>query len=84
MWKLWFNNIRKLPFVPSPNKPRKQTSKFYADLNENTLRVPTLLSSTLNKSSSDIDIARTTALASFTDKGTVLLGYGFPFVCLLS
>ena len=73
MWKLWFNNIRKLPFVHSPQKQRIR-SKFYADLSESTLRVPTHLSNTtLDKSSSDIDIARSTALATFTDpaKGTI-------------
>lgn len=60
---MWYNNIRKLPFVPSPSKT-KVKSRFYSDVTEALLIVPNLPDK--EKCSSDIDIARTSALASLT------------------
>jgi hypothetical protein len=61
-WKQWFQTIRKLPFVPSSSSPHRAsrvTSKFYADL---CLEVPEVSS---GKASSEIDLARASALASY-------------------
>ena len=76
LWKMWFYNIRKLPFVTSSNplastttpKIPKTNSRFYADSPIASsqglqLQVPNL---DKVKSSSDIDLARASALASMT------------------
>lgn len=61
MWKFWFSNVRKLPFVKTPS-PHKSMSKFYD--NEDDNEDVDSDSGEKSKSSSDIDLVRSSALAS--------------------
>ena len=75
---MWFNNIRKqLPFVQTPHTKKaaqKSLSRFYIDNNNveeeiSSSTYPTLLQVPLEKAgkcSSEIDLARASALASLT------------------
>ena len=73
---MWFHNIRKLPFITSstPSTPMSTTklpktnSRFYADSPISPCQGPQLQIPNLDKSksSSDIDLARASALASMT------------------